>query len=440
MVESTVPHKLSGLPLKSLRIEVVQGPEAGQRFVASADTITIGTAPGNDVVLSDETVSRYHLELQRRADRIVVRDHGSTNGVLLGNTYLDRATIAPGTVLALGKTSIRVDDGDTVELELLDRDSFGGLRGRTPEMRSLMAKLERASGTDVAALLVGETGTGKELIAQAVHENSARSAKPFQVVDCGALMPTLIASELFGHEKGAFTGAETRYVGAFERAHGGTLFLDEVGELPAALQAALLGALERKSIRRVGGTEPIPVDVRVICATARDLRSEVNAGRFRQDLYYRIAVLLLRVPPLRERAGDIPLLVEHFLHEAGHDGSVEDVIPQNVLMALKSHHWPGNVRELRNFVEAALAMGETPHLDLPGQVEPTPANALFGDTLQTLSKLPYKDARARLLDEFEKVYLEALMNRTKHNVSKASREAKMNRSYLIQILKRHQIR
>jgi len=307
-------------------------------------------------------------------------------------------------------------------------------------MRSLMAKLERASGTDVAALLVGETGTGKELIAQAVHENSARSARPFQVVDCGALMPTLIASELFGHEKGAFTGAESRYVGAFERAQGGTLFLDEVGELPAALQAALLGALERKSIRRVGGTEPIPVDVRVICATARDLRSEVNAGRFRQDLYYRIAVLLLRVPPLRERAGDIPLLVEHFLHEVGHDGAVEDVIPQNVLMALKSHHWPGNVRELRNFVEAALAMGETPHLDLPGQVEPTPANALFGDTLQTLSKLPYKDARARLLDEFEKVYLEALMNRTKHNVSKASREAKMNRSYLIQILKRHQIR
>src|SRR5688500_15812022 len=332
-------------------------------MVASGEYLSIGSAAGNDLVLSDETVSRYHLELARKQDRIHVRDCGSTNGVHLGSAYLESAQIQPGTILQLGKTAIKIEDGETVDLELAEDDRVGPVRGRTPEMRSLMARIQRAARTDVSVLLLGETGVGKEVIARAIHESSPRAAHPFEVVDCGALMPTLIASELFGHEKGAFTGADRQHVGAFERANGGTLFLDEIGELPPALQSALLGALERRSFRRVGGTASIAVDVRVVCATNRDLRNEVNAGRFRQDLYYRIAVILLRIPPLRERVGDIPLLVEHFLREIGHDGPVEEVVPESVMQTLKTHHWPGNVRELRNFVEAAIAMGEAPHLE-----------------------------------------------------------------------------
>jgi DNA-binding NtrC family response regulator len=216
-------------------------------------------------------------------------------------------------------------------------------------MRRLMAAIERAAKSDVSVLLLGETGTGKEVIAHAVHDASPRAKGPFETVDCGAMLPTLIASELFGHEKGAFTGADRQHAGAFERADGGTLFLDELGELPGSLQPALLGALERRSFRRIGGQKTISVDVRFICATHRDLRAEVNAGTFRQDLYYRIGVLLLRVPPLRERAGDIPLLIEQFLREEGFDGAPEEVFPRHVMDALTQHPWPGNVRELRNF-------------------------------------------------------------------------------------------
>src|SRR5262249_1899349 len=194
------------------------------------------------------------------------------------------------------------------------------LLGRTSEMRTLMAAISRAARSDASILIAGETGTGKELIARAIHDESPRAGGPFETVDCGSLMPTLVASELFGHEKGAFAGADARHVGSFERGSGGTLFLDELGELPASLQAALLGALERRSFRRLGGTTPIAVDVRVISASNRDLMREVNTGAFRQDLYYRIGVVTLRVPPLRERAGDIPLLVEHFLRESGFTG------------------------------------------------------------------------------------------------------------------------
>ncbi|MEM7677749.1 MAG: sigma-54 dependent transcriptional regulator, partial [Myxococcota bacterium] len=292
-----------------------------------------------------------------------------------------------------------------------------------------------------------ETGVGKEVFARAIHEQSPRADRPFEVVDCGALMPTLIASELFGHERGAFTGAERQHIGAFERADGGTLFLDEIGELPSSLQSGLLGALERRAFRRLGGHDQIAVDVRVVCATNRDLRSEVNAGRFRQDLYYRIAVLLLKIPPLRERAGDIPLLVEHFLRQAGHDGPIESVIPRAVMASLRQHHWPGNVRELRNFVEAALAMGETPHLEAGGAAsateEPEDIEAsplLHPGGVRRLAQLTYKDARGALLHDFETFYLQQLMDRCRGNVSKAARDAKMNRSYLIEMLKRHDIR
>jgi DNA-binding NtrC family response regulator len=440
--QATVPHRITGVPLRTLRVEVVEGPDRGRSFSAQSDLVTIGSAPGNDLVLADDTVSRYHLELRRREDRILLRDLDSTNGTEFGGVLLNQASVLPGIKLRVGKTVITVADGETLTVELHDEDNLGELRGRSPEMRALMAQVRRVARTDASVLLMGETGTGKEVFARAVHECSSRSEQAFETVDCGSLLPTLIASELFGHEKGAFTGAERQHIGAFERAHGGTIFLDEIGELPSSLQPVLLGALERRQFRRVGGTKPIPVDVRLVAATNRDLRQEVNSGAFRADLYYRMAVTLFRLPSLRERPQDIPLLVEHFALQAGFDGEVDGFISPAVMQSLKQHHWPGNVRELRNYVEAALAMGEPPRLGESDPVAPSsgPTSSFPSVPVEALAERPYKDARSTVLDEFERIYLARLLERAGGNVSNAARIARMNRSYLIQMLKRHGIR
>jgi DNA-binding NtrC family response regulator len=244
-------------------------------------------------------------------------------------------------------------------------------------------------------------------------------------VDCGALAPALVASELLGHERGAFTGADREHVGAFERAHRGTLFLDEIGELPPELQPTLLGALERGRFRRVGGRKDVEVDVRVVSATHRDLRGDVNTGAFRLDLYYRLAVVTLALPPLRERAEDVPLLAEHFLREAGHEGAVGDVLGADAMSALTRHRWPGNVRELRNVIEATLAMGEPPALE---------GGAVAGKVAAVGS---YQDARREVLDAFEKRFVTELLARTGGNVSAAAREARMDRTYLIKLIAKH---
>ncbi len=430
----TVPHALETLPVRSLRVEIVDGPDAGKRLSAIGDLITVGTAPGNTLVVSDNTVSRYHIELRREEGRIEVEDHRSTNGTLMSGAVIHRAAVPPGTVLSLGKTKLKIDDGDTIEVELHQADRLGGMLGRTPEMRRLMATIERAAMTDASLLVLGETGTGKEVVARAIHSGSRRSEAPFMTVDCGSLLPTLVASELFGHERGAFTGADQQHIGAFERADGGTLFLDEIGELPAPLQATLLGALERRSFRRVGGTKSVQIDVRVVAATNRDLREEVNRGSFRADLYYRLAVLSLKLPPLRERTDDIPLLLENFLREQGYAGEVEALIPREVMESLKQYRWPGNVRELRNFVDAALAMGVAPRLE--GELSSGPG-LVAEVSLRNLTTENYHETRDRVLAAFEKLYLPHLLERTRGNVALASREANMDRSYLIQLLKKH---
>jgi DNA-binding NtrC family response regulator len=421
-----------GLPVRTLEVEVVEGPDAGATKTAESEQLTVGSAEGNDLVLRDPTVSRYHLELERRHDGVLVVDHGSTNGTLLDGARIERATVRPGTVLRIGHTALRVGEGGRVTVELLDDDDWAGLRGRTPTMRRLMARVRRAAQSDTPVLLVGESGTGKELIARALHDEGPRNGGPFVVVDCGSLSPSLVASELFGHEKGAFTGADRRHEGAFERAHGGTLFLDEVGELPPTLQPTLLGALERRRFRRVGGRDEIEVDVRLVSATHRDLRAEVNDGRFRLDLYYRIAVVVLAVPPLRERAEDVPLLVEHFLREAGHDGPIDELVPPDAMTALSAHRWPGNVRELRNVVEAMVVMGEAPSIDASVHTASGP-----DDVIARVLPQSYRDARNTVLAEFERRYLERLMERAAGNVSRAAREARMDRTYLIKLLGRH---
>jgi DNA-binding NtrC family response regulator len=426
----TLPYGSAGLPIRTLAVDIVEGPAAGLARMAESDTLSVGTADGNDLVVADPTVSRYHLELTRRPDGIQVIDAGSLNGTFAGTVRIERALVPPGTVLRLGKTALRVGDGQNVTVELHRSEALAGLRGRTPAMRRLLHSIERAAQSDAAVLLVGESGTGKEVIARALHDLGPRAREPFVTVDCGALAPTLVASELFGHERGAFTGADRQHAGAFERAGGGTLFLDEIGELPPALQATLLGVLERRRFRRLGGKQEISVDVRVVSATHRDLRAEVNAGSFRLDLYYRLAVVVMKIPPLRERAEDVPLLVEHFLRELGHDGPVEALISPGAMKQLMGHHWPGNVRELRNLIEATVAMGETPQLD--GAAAAGPASEV--------AALPYKEARAQVLHDFEERYLRALLERSRGNVSQAARDARMDRSHLIDLLTRHGLR
>ncbi|MBZ0117851.1 MAG: sigma 54-interacting transcriptional regulator [Sandaracinaceae bacterium] len=429
MPQSTQPSRdAPGLPVRSVRVEVIEGPDRGASVRGHDEVLTVGSAQGNDLVLADPTVSRFHLELARAEDGIAVHDHGSTNGTIYEGARLERAVVRPGSTLSLGKTRVCVDDGERVTVELHEDDTFAGLRGRTPLMRRLMAQIRRAAASDTAVLLVGESGTGKELVARALHDESKRKDAPFVTVDCGALSPALVASELFGHEKGAFTGADQQHVGAFERAHGGTLFLDEIGELGSDLQPSLLGVLERGRLRRVGGRKEIEVDVRVVAATHRDLRTEVNAGAFRLDLYYRLAVVVLRIPALRERIEDVPLLVEHFLHEAGED-AVDRVFGPDAMAELCRHRWPGNVRELRNVVEATLAMGERPQLD--------PGGAPISTSQKEFLDAPYKDARRLVLDDFERRFVERLLARAGGNVSQAARLGAMDRTYLIKLIQRH---
>ncbi|MDP3152021.1 MAG: sigma 54-dependent Fis family transcriptional regulator [Archangium sp.] len=430
MSEGTLPVAVVGLPVRTLSVKVISGVDAGLSVCDATEAVTVGIAEGNALRLTDPSVSRFHVELSRRGDKVLVRDLGSTNGTLSHGLTLVDGAVPPGTVLQLGHTQLEVGSGKTKSVELSEADALGPLKGQSPVMRTLLARIDKAARTLSAALLTGESGTGKELIARALHERGPRAKKPFVTVDCGSLSPGLVASELFGHERGAFTGADRKHVGAFEQADGGTVFLDEIGELSPTLQASLLGVLERQRFRRVGGSEEISVDVRVVSATHRDLRAAVNAGSFRLDLFFRLAVVKLDVPALRARVEDLELLITHFLKEAGSEASVGDVFPKDVLSALRAHHWPGNVRELRNLVESTLAMGEPPALE-----SPVPSETSLPGPERT-----YKDARAELLHRFEGQYLSKLMTVTKGNVSAAARHAKMDRSHLIELLQRHGLR
>ncbi len=398
----------------------------------------MGSAPGNDLALTDGTVSRFHLEIVRRADRIVIVDHRSKNGTRVGPVSLcgAEACVDPGATIAIGETRLLVSEGPVVTLELGAAGGFGGVLGRAPAVRRLAANLEKLAQKDASVLLVGESGSGKEVAARALHDASPRRDRPFVTLDCGAVSPTLFVSEIMGHERGAFTGAESTRVGAFERAHGGTLLLDEIGELPLEQQSTLLGALERRAVRRLAGKSEIPVDVRVLAATNRDLKGAVNAGTFRLDLYFRLAVVTLHVPPLRERAEDVPLLVEHFLREEGETGALGEHFSREKLAELAAHDWPGNVRELRNFVQATLAIGEAPPIAALGAPESAASTTWSEATLD----LRYRDARRKVTDEFEAAYLRRLLQRGGGNVREAARIAQMDRSYLIELLSRHALR
>jgi DNA-binding NtrC family response regulator len=423
------------LDVQKYRATVVSGPDRGATVAAIDGRLTIGTAEGTTLRLTDPTVSRFHVETEWTDAGLVVRDLGSTNGTMLGAAGVGEITLREGAEFDLGRTRVRIEfSGERDRREATSARSFGGMIGGSPAMRAVYSVLERAAPTSVPVLVTGESGTGKELAARAIHTASPRADKPFEVVDCGGLPPTLVESELFGHERGSFTGASGEREGAFERADGGTLFLDELGELPLEVQPKLLRALGEGEVRRVGGKKPRKVDVRVVAATNRDLRREINAGQFRLDLFYRIAVIQIRLPALRERLDDLPALVTALLERIQRDRGLTDPIELDAdfWAPLATYAWPGNVRELRNYLEQLVILRVAPPLD--ASREPVAQNV--GAILDGLDRLPWHNAKSALIERFERQYIASLLAQTDGNIAEAARRAGVDRGTLFRTIRR----
>jgi two-component system, NtrC family, response regulator GlrR len=418
-----VATRLDAFTYRRFRVGVV-GDESASATCERAE-LTIGTAPGNDLVLADPTVSRHHCAIAVTPRGFQLRDLGSTNGTWLGGHRVETAYLKPRSTFRVGGITLGFDWlDDEVREELSKDDRFDDAIGKSPAMRRIFAILAKIAPAESTVLLEGETGTGKGLLAELIHRQSARARGPFGVVDCASIPPTLIESELFGHEKGAFTGAQATRIGAFEAAQGGTLFLDEIGELPLDLQAKLLRALEERTIKRIGSTKPVKLDVRIIAATNRDLREEVNESRFRADLYYRLDVVRVRIPALRERREDIALLVQHYYKIF--TGDEHALAPDALIVPLQQQSWPGNVRELRSAVERAVLMVDP----LP----PPPAGTAFDD------RLSFREAKERAVGAWESEYLEELVARHGGNLTRAARAARMDRAHLRELLRKHGVK
>jgi DNA-binding NtrC family response regulator len=430
--------------VRRIRLRVESGPDAGREVSSQDARLVIGSEAGVGLELRDGAVSRFHCELVVAAERsgpeagplgsmtrgrIHVRDLGSRNGTTVDGVAIVDAILHPGAVLGIGRNRVRFDPApDHVRISLSPRDRFGTMVGRSTAMRAAFAVLERAAASDATVLLTGETGTGKEAAAESIHMASERCDGPFIVLDCGSIPPNLLEAELFGHEKGAFTGATTERAGAFEAASGGTIFLDEIGELATDLQPKLLRALERREVKRLGSNRYTPIDVRVVAATHRDLRAEINAKTFRSDLYYRLAVVELRLPPLRERLDDLPLIASHLLAAAS-PARRDELTSPGFLAHLSTHLWPGNVRELRNYLDRCLALG----VDLaPPPVAASEQGAGAVDATQ-----PLRAAREEATRQFERAYLEDLLRRHGDNLAAAARAAAVDRAYLYRLLWKH---
>ncbi len=425
-------------PRLHLSVEREGGVPTTRSATVDGDRVRVGSHDSNDLVLVDPMVSRFHFQLVREQAAWRLLDTGSRNGTSLhGVRIRDAELTTPEAVLELGESRIRVTElPSATAVEILDQATFGELYGRSLVMQRLFAILARVAAHDTSVLIQGESGTGKELVASEIVRRGARARKPFVVVDCSAISPTLIESELFGHARGAFTGADRERVGAFEAANGGTVFLDELGELPLEMQPKLLRALESREVRRLGETTPRKIDVRVVAATNRQLEREVNAGRFREDLYFRLSVVTVHVPALRERPDDVPLLVHAFIDLLGAQASAHLFNPE-VMAQLASQPWPGNVRELRNFVERAVVLQCTS--------EPSPVRAA-----RTASSSPelrpadltlaFREAKDQAVACFEREYLTALMEWAGGNVSRAARKAKMDRMNLHRLVQRYDLR
>ncbi|MCB9619178.1 MAG: sigma 54-dependent Fis family transcriptional regulator [Sandaracinus sp.] len=431
--------------LPRLALVILSGDQKGQEHVVSGDVCRIGKTDDNDLVIRDQTVSRAHCEILREARGYLIRDLGSTNGTLLDGAEIREAFLRPGAILTVGKIELKVRTyAERIEVLPSEQQRFGEAVGKSLPMRTIFGLLERLAPSDATVLLGGETGTGKDVVARAIHEASPRRGRPMVVVDCGAVVANLIESELFGHEKGSFTGATASRQGAFELADGGTLFLDEIGELPLDLQPKLLRVLEQRSFRRVGGNKEHRVDIRVVAASKRNLLAEVERGKFREDLYFRLAVVPIEMPPLRERLDDLPMLVEHLL--TGLSGEEPSAPPLSIaraaLEALASHDWPGNVRELRNVLARAAYMTRAAG-ESEIRIGHVPVGSVLGGGTSDLVAtafdlaLSYRETKARFEEAFEKRYVAWLLEHHQGNISAAARSVEMDRKYLHKLAKKH---
>jgi len=410
----------------NIEVWVADGGTAERRWRFEGDEFSIGGHPTNQLVLRDGAVSRFHCEVRLDGTALAIRDLDSRNGTFVDGVRVKEAYLRAGCLVRLGRSALRIGAQPGPHApELSERGAFGELVGDSTPMRAVFAVLERAAQSHATVLLEGETGTGKGAAALGLHQAGPRRGKPFQIVDCGSIPAGLVESELFGHEKGAFTGADAPRAGAFEAASGGTIFLDEVGELPLEIQPKLLRAIEERTVRRLGSTQMRPVDVRVVAASNRDLRAAVNEGSFRADLYYRLAVVRLHLPALRDRLSDLPLLVERLVDLLG--GSPEQretLTAAPFLAALRRAPWRGNVRELRNYLEQCLVLDrQLPPHDLDGR--PAPPGT------------PYQEARRQALDDFERGYFDDLLRRHHNNVADAAEAAGLSRVYVYRILAKH---
>jgi DNA-binding NtrC family response regulator len=421
-----------GLSLQRCVLVQVQGPEPGQVHPLSKDRTVVGKSPEADWPVADLTVSRQHFEVVAERDRYLIRDLGSTNGTELDGARVREAYLRPGATIKAGEVVFRFQtEYDAVHIQPSEREHFGDMIGTSVRMREIFALLEKVAPSDATVLLLGATGTGKGAAARAVHQHSPRAAGPLVVVDCGAVARNLIESELFGHIKGAYTGATGQRQGALERSHGGTLFLDELDDLPLDLQPKLLRAIEERVFVRLGADQPLPFDARVIGASKADLWREVAAGRFREDLYYRLSVVTVRLPALRERPEDIPPLFDHFAADAG---MRFDALDEGARARWLNHSWPGNVRELRNAVDRSRALSAD-GLTAGAALAPAAESGAAG--LVPDYGLPFKQAKERLLEAFEREYLQRLLARSSGGVAGAAREADIDRKYLYSLLEKH---
>jgi DNA-binding NtrC family response regulator len=422
-----------------LRLVVVAGPDQGAWIALGEEPAEVGSAPGSQLRLADAAVSRRHLGVAVTADGIELRDLGSKNGSYYLGARFDVIRVAPGAQVTVGTSAIAVVSEQDDPLPLHPGDRFGRLLGHSAAMRRVFAALDRLAASDASILVVGETGTGKDLAAQAIHAVSGRRERPFVVCDLGAVPAALIESELFGHVRGAFTGADRERTGAFEQAQGGTIFLDEIGELATALQPRLLRVLETRSVKRVGEATYRPLDVRVVAATNRDPAVEIKEQRLRTDLFHRIAVAQVRMPPLREHKDDIPLLVGALVDDlAARDGQ-PFIVPPETLAALSSYGWPGNVRQLRNVIERAAALAPPDRVlraDVLG-IDATPAAAAPALPPSADPGVPFKDAKDRLVQRWEQEYVASLIEKFGDNITQAARVAGIDRAHLYRLMRKH---
>ncbi|MCH9681675.1 MAG: sigma 54-interacting transcriptional regulator [Deltaproteobacteria bacterium] len=413
-------------------VRVESGPDRGREASFSGLRLTAGRAAVNDLRLDDDAVSGAHFELRLSQGGVCLRDLGSTNGTFLGEARLGEAWIEPGAVFRAGTDQIRLVAAEPVEVPISQDDRFEELSGQSPAMRELFSLLARIAPTPMDVLVGGETGTGKELVARALHARSPRRDGPLVVLDCAALPRELAEAAILGHRRGSFTGAVEDRAGCFERADGGTVFLDEVGELSLELQPKLLRVLERREVLRIGDDRSRTVDVRVVAATHRDLRRMVADGEFREDLYFRLADVAVELPPLRDRGADVVLLAERFVEELAGERPLR--LSSGAKAALDAEAWPGNVRELRRAIRRAVFLAEGSRIDradiAPGLYGPHAQRR--GGAADELFSLPFRDAR----QQFEEGYFRALLAETAGNLSEAARRSGYSRQGLRERLRR----